>query len=108
MHDLERLGFAEEDEDKFPIPDDQLQYIVNIDKIHLSLNGNNGQQGDQPKMVFYCTKFPQFGKGTSRSCLSSIMIHYSNNCVGAINLMAISNLINCTVRTKSAVAQFFD
>lgn len=74
-NDLVELGFATRDaSDSVVIPEEQLKNIVNFDETCLSLDGSEGNRGGRPVVVFYDPRFPQVGKGTSKSALTTTMI----------------------------------
>jgi len=73
-HDLEDLGFTLREGDKHYIPDDQMHRIVNLDETCLSLDGSKGNRGGRPEVTFFHPMFPQLGKGSSKSSLTTTMI----------------------------------
>ena len=72
--DLEELGFTERTETSHYIPHNQLERILNLDETCLSLDGSKGGRGGRPEVVFYSPNFPQLGRGTSKSSLTTTMI----------------------------------
>ena len=44
----------------------------------MSLDGGNGNRGGRPTVTYYDVRFPQLGKATSKSALSTTMIGGSN------------------------------
>ena len=73
--DLEELGFAKRNEKaEVYIPDEQLGNIANLDETCMSLDGSNGNRGGRPEVTFFDPRFPQLGKGTSKSSLTTTMI----------------------------------
>jgi hypothetical protein len=73
---LVKLGFAYFDliTNKVCIPEEQLANIVNFNETCLSLNGSTQNRGSQPEVVLYNPRFPQVGKGTLKSALTTTMI----------------------------------
>ena len=78
-HILEDLGFAERDSSgELYIPQEQLPRILNVDESCLSLDGSQGNRGGRPEVIFFNPRFPQCGKGTSKSSLTTTFITGSN------------------------------
>ena len=50
------------------------QRILNLDETCLSLDGSNGNCGGRPTVTYYDVRFPQLGKATSKSALTTTMI----------------------------------
>ena len=48
--------------------------IANLDETCLSLDGSNSNRGGRPTATYYDVRFPQLGKSTSKSALSTTMI----------------------------------
>jgi hypothetical protein len=48
--------------------------ILNLDETCLSLDGGNGNQGGRPTVTYYDVHFPQLGKATLKSALTTTMI----------------------------------
>ena len=48
--------------------------IANLDETCLSLDGSNSTRGGRPTTTYYDVRFPQLGKSTSKSALSTTMI----------------------------------
>jgi len=48
--------------------------ILNLDETCLSLDGSNGNQGGCPTVAYLNVRFPQLGKATSKSALTTTMI----------------------------------
>ena len=55
------------------------QQIINMDKTRLSLDGSNSNRGGHPTITYQDVCFPQLGKATSKSALTTMMISRSNN-----------------------------
>ncbi len=74
------LGFTYHDPitNKVCIPEEQLANTVNFDETCLSLDGSTQNRGGQPEVILYDPRFPQVGKGTSKSSLTFTMITGSN------------------------------
>ena len=70
---LLELRFAKDEENPY-IPEDQLSRIGNIDETCMSLDGSKGNRGGRPSVIFYDPRFPQLGKGTSKTSLTTTMI----------------------------------
>ena len=79
-HDLIKLGFAHRDPitGQVCIPEDQLRNILNFDETCLSLDGSTTNRGRRPEAVVYNPRFPQLGKATTKSALTTTMITGSN------------------------------
>jgi len=59
--------------------DDKMKVqIVNLDETCLSLDGNNGNRGGRPTAAHFDVRFPQLGKATSKSALTTMMISRSS------------------------------
>ncbi len=68
-------GFATINENGELIFDEELKKrIANLDETCLSLDGNNGNRGGRPTVTYYDVRFPQLGKATSKSALTTTMI----------------------------------
>ena len=52
--------------------------IINMDETCLSLDGSNSNRGGRPTVTYYNVRFPQLGKATSKSALSTTMISGSS------------------------------
>ena len=48
--------------------------IANLDETCLSLDGSNSTRGGRPTKTYYDVWFPQLGKSTSKSALSTTMV----------------------------------
>ena len=73
--ELEELGFTDRDDDGVHyIPEEQLGNIINLDETCLSLDGSKGNRGGRPEVIFFNPKFPQLGRGTSKTSLTTTMI----------------------------------
>ena len=48
--------------------------VLNLDETNMSLDGSNGNRGGRPTATYYDVRFPQLGKATSKSALSTTMI----------------------------------
>lgn len=78
-HDLVELGFGYRDASgAIVIPEEQLKNILNFDETRLSLDGSQGNRGGRPEVIFFDPRFPQLGKATSKSALTTTMITGSN------------------------------
>lgn len=58
--------------------DGALSQILNMDETCISLDGSSGNRGGRPTVTFYDKRFPQLGKATSKSALTTTMISGSN------------------------------
>ncbi len=58
--------------------DGALSRILNMYETCISLDGSNGNRGRHPTVTFYDKRFPQLGKATSKSALTTTMISGSN------------------------------
>ena len=68
-------GFATIDPNGEVIFDEEMKArIVNLDETNLSLNGSDSNRGGRPTATYYDVRFPQLGKSTSKSALSTTMI----------------------------------
>ena len=77
--DLLNLGFATQNlEGDVTISENQLYRIINLDETCLSLDGSKGNRGGRPEVTFFDPRFPQLGKGTSKSAMTTTMIGGSN------------------------------
>ena len=74
------LGFAYYDPitKKVCIPEKQLINILNFDETCMSMDGSTQNRGVRPEVILYDPRFPQVGKVTSKSSLTSTMITGSN------------------------------
>ena len=74
------LGFAYYDPitNKVCIPEEQLINILNFDETCMSMDGSTQNRGVRPEVILYDPMFPQVGKVTSKSSLTSTMITGSN------------------------------
>ena len=73
--DLFELGFAEKDASGNTfVPEKQLHRIGNFDETCLSLDGSNGSRGGRPEVTFFSPSLPIFGRGTSKTALTTTMI----------------------------------
>ena len=52
--------------------------VLNLDETNMSLDGSNGNRGGRPTATYYDVRFPQLGKATSKSALTTMMISGSN------------------------------
>ena len=59
-------------------PDKMKARIINMDETCLSLDGSNSNRGGRPTVTYYNVRFPQLGKATSKSALSTTMISGSS------------------------------
>jgi hypothetical protein len=77
---LVELGFAYYDPitNKVCIPEEQLINILNFDETCMSMDGSTQNRGVRPEVILYDPRFPQVGKVTSKSSLTSTMITGSN------------------------------
>jgi hypothetical protein len=76
---LVEYGFANRNaNDELVFEDGASSHIINMDKTCISLDGNNGNQGGRPVVTFYDKRFPQLGKSTSKSALTTTMISGSS------------------------------
>ena len=84
--DLVELGFAYYDPitNKVCTPEEQLINILNFDETCMSMDGSTQNRGGQPEVVLYDPRFPQVGKATSKSSLTSTMITGSSAAGGPI------------------------
>ena len=58
---LEELGFVlRDDKNELYVPPDQFHNILNSDKVCLSLDGNNGQRGGWPEVIFFIQDFHEW------------------------------------------------
>ena len=57
---------------------EMMKQILNLDETCMSLDGGNDNQGGRPTVTYYDVRFPQLGKATSKSALTTIMIGGSN------------------------------
>jgi hypothetical protein len=48
--------------------------FLNLDETCLSLDGSNGNRGGRPTVTYFDVRFPQLGKVTSKSALTTTMI----------------------------------
>jgi hypothetical protein len=55
-----------------------MKQILNLDEECMLLDGGNGNQGGRPTVTYYDVCFPQLGKATSKSELTTTMIGRSN------------------------------
>ena len=55
-----------------------MKRILNLDETCLLLDGSNGNRGGHPTVMCYDVSFPQLGKATSKSALTTMMISGSN------------------------------
>ena len=68
-------GFATINSNGEVIFDDRMKArIANLDETNLSLDGSNSNRGGRPTATYYDVRFPQLGKSTSKSALSTTMI----------------------------------
>jgi hypothetical protein len=58
--------------------DGALSRILNMDETCISLDGSSGNRGGRPTVTFYDKRFPQLGKATPKSALTTTMISGSN------------------------------
>jgi len=76
---LIEFGFAYHNANgKLVFEDGALSRILNMDETCISLDGSNGNRGGHPTVTFYYKRFPQLGKATSKSALTTTMISGSN------------------------------
>ena len=76
---LEELGFAHRNDDcDLVVPPDQLARILNFDETCLSLDGSKGNRGGRPEVIFFNPNFPQLGRGTSKTSLTTTYITASS------------------------------
>jgi hypothetical protein len=54
--------------------EETMKKILNLDETCLSLDGNNGNRGGRPTVTYFDVRFPQLGKATSKSALTTTMI----------------------------------
>ena len=52
--------------------------ILNFDETCLSLDGSKSNRGGRPTVTYYDVRFPQLGKATSKSALTTTMISGSS------------------------------
>jgi hypothetical protein len=48
--------------------------VLNLDETNMSLDGSNSNRGGRPTATYYDLRFPQLGKATLKSALSTTMI----------------------------------
>ncbi len=48
--------------------------VLNLDETNMSLDGSNGNCGGRPTATYCDLRFPQLGKATSKSALSTTMM----------------------------------
>jgi hypothetical protein len=53
---------------------EMMKQILNLDQTCMSLDGGNGNRGGRPTVTYYALRFPQLGKATSKSALTTTMI----------------------------------
>jgi hypothetical protein len=72
---LIRYGFATTSQTEELVIEEQMKKrILNMDETCLSLDGSNGNRGGRPTVTYYDVRFPQLGKATSKSALTTTMI----------------------------------
>jgi hypothetical protein len=77
---LVEFGFATYDADGELVIDAELMHrILNMDETCISLNRSNGDRGGRPTVTYYDIRFPQLGRATSKSALTTTMISGSNS-----------------------------
>jgi len=93
--DLVELGFAYYDPitNKVCIPREQLINILNFDETCMSMDGSTQNRGGRPEVILYDPRFPQVGKATSKSSLTSTM-------TPAAMLLAIPSLLTSNFKGK--------
>jgi len=92
--DLVDLGFAYYDPtSKVCIPEEQLKNILNFDETCMSMDGSTQNHGSRPEVILYDPRFPQVGKATSKSSLTSTM-------TPAAMLLAIPSLLTSNFKGK--------
>ena len=70
-----RYGFATTSQTGELVIEEQMKKrILNMDETCLSLDGSNGNRGGRPTVTYYDVRFPQLGKATSKSALTTTMI----------------------------------
>ncbi len=57
---------------------EMMKRILNLDETCMSLDKGNGNRGGRPTVTYYDVRFPQLGKATSKSALTTMMIGGSN------------------------------
>jgi hypothetical protein len=76
---LVKYGFATIKEDgSLHITEEMKARILNFDETCLSLDGSNGNRGGHPTVTYYDVRFPQLGKVTLKSALTTTMISGSS------------------------------
>ncbi len=77
--DLVELGFATRGDDgKVKIPENQLCFIINFDKICLSLDGTEGRRGGRPEITLHNPCLLYNGKQAKKDSLMKTLICGSN------------------------------
>ena len=72
-------GFGTIDENgELVLEDFAASRIINMDETCISLDGSNGNRGGRPSVTFYDKRFPQLGKATSKTALTTTMISGSS------------------------------
>jgi hypothetical protein len=73
--DLVKLGFAiTNDNDNIIIPDEQLEWVLNIDETCLVMDSSKCNRGGWPEVTFYSCNLPNLGITTIKSSVSTTMI----------------------------------
>ena len=81
---------------KVCILEEQLKKILNFDETCMSMGGSTQNRGGRPEVILYDPRFPQVGKATSKSSLTSTM-------TPAAMLLAIPSLLTSNFKVESAV-----
>ena len=72
---LSKAGFAfTNNNDNTVIPDEQLEWILNIDETCLVMDGSKCNCGGHPEVMFYSQTLPNLGKSTIKSSVLTTMI----------------------------------
>ena len=68
------FGFLNKTQGTLTMPPDQMDCIINFDETAGSIDGNQGNRGGRPSMMFYDPNMPQTGEVVSKSSTTFTMI----------------------------------